>query len=1833
MGASVVTRPAKNLNRVLKELDKGASDPKRVGTNDGQYLAFMHLHMLDAGKLDPASTQGKRIGGRRNIIIDLEKELIAENKKKQGVKPGTPVRFLLDRAALIRNFAKQQEKDEKSGLMKGYWKAVAGAAQEAEAVWGKVLLQEGAFANWFRTHSWKIVQDPKSVPPIRRLPNNNVINPIRNTLEGQTARLFKIKPPKKREDTYTKRHEMLSSMLPLPAVYHKRLTKFMDNLDKVSRGLELHIIRLAAKPKPGPNLNNYLFLLAWMANLFTVIRAYVPKSPNFIEPDQRDVDELLHNRSKIAYLSLGLGVAVGWSNLRFTAHLALQARRIGHSILVLPGDWVEEERSPLTQFKDEIKEFKALGTGKLPISPKGVVNLFRVEFQKTLLKKTNEAKKGLKKELTLPLKKRGKSSILSLAGAVKATGKEAPRLKKWKVKDSIFLRHPKDPTREDELVLKHPRTLHRLNTDPEWKTTMFVVPEKLRGTASGWTVPLPQLVAFLKQIPEVQTIMEPFKDTGLTDGDWLVELAAVVPDATALTKKFEEKAKEELEGTKDKKKKGMIQQVRESFREVVTLERVLLQEKLRHALKIYKKKPSDYASLPGLLARQISFFEAFITPADDREAQIAALILGLAPELLSVFKKEKSSYIITLYFGLIEGALITSKPGGKKGVVSPEVKAVLHPSERKTGYKLKDRRKKLETLLNHFSTVRSKHQKSFGFGSPDGERLKSLNSSKPIFPGSKNGFIVATWTKPPGSPIPLPTSPYYYELVQIHQPFKFHPGVGVKGAPGYFSPILKVGEEELKEPTGKHLLLTLRYSPAEFEGEPSEIKIKDDELGLSWLTLLSFVVDIEARAAQLRELAAGMEAGYEFIMEAAEYIPGIGHGVAAFNAFRHLEQFLSKEMPAIRKRLLEDPEKLVNEIKDAITELLSGEMLWQFLLTEGNNPLASIKKKSKDKARIAKRKNLHKGRIGRLASAVMSIGVKLYQSVQRIRNPVVRQVRSARAVVTTYPGVTYALQQVPSLLANLQALDVSQRLEVMESLIDSPEGLQKMMTNLLQGLQEIELPGEVIPFDVLTELALAMFMDRLGKKGRATRKALEVTGLLSRISGSIADALRNTRADPNRIWQEEFFPLLNTSMTSARDQLVVDIYAFINTVLPTKVKISPPNMTEMPSLNITRTRFQETEAFGLSTLSDTHFSLPAYQAHMGMPLSSSLLGDKESHFGHDFSHVRLHTSSDAAELTEKTGADGLTSGSHIFLRPTLSPTFGKGAEVLNHELSHVLQQTGARRLNEKHDSSPVLGKPGCGLRIETGREAAAGRMADAAFAKSSEVVRVEGEGGEGYMPSMNPDILEKIMGILVGPKALKDLEGEVTKGRPIGKVKKVDLTSAEGLLGQVMKQLKNPASVTYSKFLKTKGVSKEVTTHVVLFEKEMKGALRRLISRSQKPVRKKRGTKPKKPETQFDPGMFVKLLQTFIFLKTGVAIDIDLDPLSKKKAKLKLEKLHIHFVDLGRMPLNNPLWDIAIKETQKVIKKMQILGKRKIANEDKLQIHRVLQLLGAGPFLWDRSAFRFSDKFLRSIARQRPGSSKTKIPDWDTYSNPDKSIKGPGLRVDTHGNNLKRSLSAGTPRRESHHIPQFLLIEYFQNKKNPKLFKNRYRRLPGFKPDRAGNPTHFEGDGKKIKMEVLGTGNRGPNMPAIWLAVETHKRGRLHVNQEPRWDNSMEGKASRTQAATVHNLFQKELPDNLKENAPIEKFRNFKKSGKGEAGVYKAMKTTYQWMYIKRMIPALRTALLTIERAHYEGFQERSQQQASRPGFKTAKGKISRVITAVNTANDTIMGSKGWERK
>ncbi|HLP88808.1 MAG TPA: DUF4157 domain-containing protein [Nostocaceae cyanobacterium] len=120
----------------------------------------------------------------------------------------------------------------------------------------------------------------------------------------------------------------------------------------------------------------------------------------------------------------------------------------------------------------------------------------------------------------------------------------------------------------------------------------------------------------------------------------------------------------------------------------------------------------------------------------------------------------------------------------------------------------------------------------------------------------------------------------------------------------------------------------------------------------------------------------------------------------------------------------------------------------------------------------------------------------------------------------------------------------------------------------------------------------------------------------------------------------------------------------------------PKNIVPKPKLSLIQQKAQEE---GNNPTPNLENQLNSKKGG-GSPLDNQTRSFMESRFGADFSSVRVHTDTTAVQMNQELGAQAFTHGSDIFFSQGKSP--GQN-ELTAHELTHVVQQGGAKTINRK----------------------------------------------------------------------------------------------------------------------------------------------------------------------------------------------------------------------------------------------------------------------------------------------------------------------------------------------------------------------------------------------------------------------------------------------------------------------------------------------------------------------------------------------------------------------
>ena len=92
----------------------------------------------------------------------------------------------------------------------------------------------------------------------------------------------------------------------------------------------------------------------------------------------------------------------------------------------------------------------------------------------------------------------------------------------------------------------------------------------------------------------------------------------------------------------------------------------------------------------------------------------------------------------------------------------------------------------------------------------------------------------------------------------------------------------------------------------------------------------------------------------------------------------------------------------------------------------------------------------------------------------------------------------------------------------------------------------------------------------------------------------------------------------------------------------------------------------------------------------GSPLPQGTRIFMENAFSTDFSSVKIHTGNVASEMSKGINANAFTFGKDIYFKSGgYSPNTYSGKNLLAHELTHVVQQTGSKQVKKENDTTDV----------------------------------------------------------------------------------------------------------------------------------------------------------------------------------------------------------------------------------------------------------------------------------------------------------------------------------------------------------------------------------------------------------------------------------------------------------------------------------------------------------------------------------------------------------------
>ena len=1456
-----------------------------------------------------------------------------------------------------------------------------------------------------------------------------------------------------------------------------------------------------------------------------------------------------------------------------------------------------------------------------------------------------------------------------------------PRPRRWAPTKWLYLLSEKDPTSVARLLNSSGKTILQVPKDPLGARLYPRMKAWPMAPCFIWVIPdLSPLVTFLKKnAPGLDLLIA--ADTG-TDAptspdDWIYELGRLYAKGRFTKMMIWSAIKRALSTEFDAEQKRLLR----FSREIAALDRQIVKAKAVDLLDAFKNRSRGGTTSanfgPDKVLRMIWDYRARVQPWTDAETQTAALILDLAQKLDDDFPDAED--VPGYYFPLLVLGIKAAdeQAAGRKPAKSAlEARVLIEDvvGRSETVSSLTAGKPYLEALKKRMENYLKGVQDKQGFyGS--GNKLGSFRYASTFT--KKDEFSWDSRT---------------YRLVKIHKPFAYHPPVGVGGSVGSVLkesndkdakdiprdqaiPLFTIDIDDSAAPLGLPTPQVWALSGPSAEGIPEERaarrklpalaatatdeekeqrtaqeeKIKeeteteqqtgryivtsaDDKL----LSLIAFAVELATMNEDLQVTGQVIGGFMEVIVTAAELILPGGQVIMWAEMAAGVAQTLTDpEMIELIDTIKEDPSRIIDLIVERFKSLASPEGLWDILMEDGLGLLdrlsafASIFDDARKKrSRTPKTSNRAKprGRLGRIVMFFINLGKRILRAFHKLKMFIKKPLSAIRSAIITRPRLAWILNKAVELLikieryAPLLTLGASMASDVFSAAMDA----KGHVIEFAQSVTEMELPGELVPLDVLYTPLVSFILGKIPKV-KLIRPILDAVGWTQKLTGLIIGAIgvEDSWADPNKYWREFLIPFIEPHFLWLKREFVHSVLGMVKSVGDWIAKETGlPFSFDLPSdgeLGDNKPKLVTAEE--LEEFPSDEPGLPASVGiphDSGHPLGGSALTQAQASFGQDFSHVRVHDDAASSLFTATLGAEAATSGSHVFLGEHAS---SGGGEILHHELAHVVQQTGSRPLGGDHGSTPMRGASGPGVTFDPGREAAADRMA----AGAAPTITTPPSLSIGVQPRFTDDLLKKVVGTL-------------TRFRPGGgqfiaaAASPSDVPGGDiavKMFGQLKKDL-STKTAKWEKFLSDETVVKPALIDRISLPSN--GDIAGVAALAQKNTGKK--DQYDEPITELNGPRFVTLLEGFLYARTGVAMQIDAP---YKSGAFTIKGISINYLHLPFVPYQGKgqaLWDRVMKTPGLVV-----------SGEDTTKIRHLvrarLDAVAPDPFIWHTSKveFEFSTGFVKEFRRllqeSRSRGRPTAVEVAKSYAETElsKNKQQSGLRVATHGE-LTKSGHPERSDRESHHLPQFLLVEFFRNRnantrawpaKKTSAAAAGYAKQIGLKGTPLVDSVAPDGHLFRLKDPLdKNESERGVGLPAVLLAAETHRKGPLHVD-----DYQDENDDKTTQSLLIKGEWWSNLPKALRNDDPEAWTKHLSTTPSDAKKIASAMVATYRWMYKDIMLPGLKTSLNDIEKPYYEGLAAELGHTDSKDNlldaYKLDTNLINKVVKAVETKNDAVM--------
>ncbi|HTE35803.1 MAG TPA: DUF4157 domain-containing protein, partial [Reyranella sp.] len=755
----------------------------------------------------------------------------------------------------------------------------------------------------------------------------------------------------------------------------------------------------------------------------------------------------------------------------------------------------------------------------------------------------------------------------------------------------------------------------------------------------------------------------------------------------------------------------------------------------------------------------------------DGEMQTALLMLETASEMQSALAKEERFGMVFTMLGYTEQAfeyvkLLAKLPAAQR--------TILLPDHENTDVWIARRTAQLKATIDHLKTVREHEQRKLGF---------VANREK----GQIETFVKLSRPLPVGTPM----WPHYsgllrdrggdgYVITEVKRSFIFHPAYG--DAPTALDARTRTGyaKAQFLELDGitaiadsEPLLQIQRIEevPSKDKDQPAQIRRKGKLITLTAKDEAVFedlqnAITWAGFASAMERIQSAIEAIINMYLDLAELIPGVGPAIAAARIAGAVTMFLTSGDFGIMVDAINGGLKsVVRGLMDALTGKVSAdEIILLVLFGDPRLDMLLAKstlgiKGSQDTPEAAKGGGQF-GSLKKVMTALRRLGRAVFRALRGLEGNVQRPMQDMRIFASTRPVLSFVLQfaaahifeivammnKISLLIAERENAAGNQTViaSIERDLRDQQQNLGVKIHGAIESLAGFKLPHTII--DITPAFAAVMTMaetyvaGRIGYVGKLLGVVLKDSGALDLINTYLAEAMVDAGADPNIYWRETIIPQIETRFNDSRDAFVEQLNAllgkpalagFFDPIEPvSRAKVEADPSRKFPETDVGYMPSGEEQDLAPRPSMDRPLipnaaDLPEVGA--GDPIPAAPRRRLEAGMGQDFGHVRLHDNAVGQKMTDAFGADALTSGSHVFLRR------GKMADAMDHELAHVVQQTGSRPLGRSHGTAPVTGHPERGLNWNPADEAEAGEVA--AAMRSGGGVRLGGRGkGGGLQP-------------------------------------------------------------------------------------------------------------------------------------------------------------------------------------------------------------------------------------------------------------------------------------------------------------------------------------------------------------------------------------------------------------------------------------------------------------------------------------------------------------------